>query len=269
MIRKILFFGDCIGKPGRRALSKALVSFREQYSPDLVIVNVENLAHGKGVTPPTLAELTAMGVDVFTSGNHVFDKGVLSEECFRLYPNLIRPSNYQEAYPGVGFVRFEKDGTKYLVLNLNGKVFFETQFSGGINNPFYALDSLLDKHSDGADIILLDLHAEATSEKQAMGFYADGRISAFFGTHTHVPTADFRILPLGTGYITDAGMCGPLNSVIGVKIENSLKMFLEQGKFVMEPAEESLNVVNGVYVEVEGLRCRKIERVSKIVEINI
>lgn len=258
---KILFFGDIVGKPGRRALAQVLPSLREQHQPDLIIANVENLAHGKGVTEGTVKELVDSGVDVFTSGNHVFDKGDLSKQCFETFPQLIRPYNYDNSWPGRGFYRFAKNGQHFLIVNLGGRVFFEKQFRGEISNPFLALDQILQNETQKGDIILVDFHAEATSEKVAMGWYADGRVAALFGTHTHVPTADAKILPQGTAYVTDAGMTGPMNSVIGVKIENSLNMFLEKTKFKMEPEEQGAAMVNALIVEVEGGKSVKIDRI--------
>jgi metallophosphoesterase (TIGR00282 family) len=238
---------------------------KDEYKPDLVIANVENLAHGKGVTIPTLRELSDLGVEVFTSGNHVFDKVPQSEQAFSEFPNLIRPTNYAEQYPGVGFYRFSKNGQHYLIINLNGGVFFEKQFRGTIQNPFFALDSLLTQESQKDDIILVDFHAEATSEKVAMGWYADGRVAGVFGTHTHIPTADARILPQGTGYVTDAGMTGPANSVIGAKTQNALATFLEQDRFRMEPEEEGPAVVNAVFLETENTKAIKIEKIQRYI----
>jgi 2',3'-cyclic-nucleotide 2'-phosphodiesterase len=255
---KVLFFGDIMGKPGRQALAQVLPLWREKYQPDLVIANVENLAHGKGVTAGTLAELTNSGVDVFTSGNHVFDKGELSTECFAKYPNLIRPYNYDDSWPGPGFFRIAKNNQRYLIVNLGGRVFFEKQFRGEISNPFFALDQVLQNESQKDDIIIVDFHAEATSEKIALGWYADGRVAAVLGTHTHVPTADARILPKGTAYVTDVGMTGPLNSVIGVKTENSLNMFLDKGKFKMEPEEEGPVMANAVLIDSSGKTIDKL-----------
>ncbi len=246
---KILFIGDVVGKPGRQALAQVLPMWKEQYQPDAVIVNVENLAHGKGVTPATLAEVDALGVDAMTSGNHIYKKPQFAEECFGKYHKLIRPANFAGANPGFGHYRFSKAGQQYLVINLNGQVFMENQFSGSLENPFLAIDKILEQEAQKNDIILVDLHAEATSEKVAFGWYVDGRVAAVFGTHTHVPTADARVLPKGTAYITDAGMTGSLNSVIGVKTENVLKKFLDQGKFVNELEEAGPLQVNGVLVE--------------------
>jgi 2',3'-cyclic-nucleotide 2'-phosphodiesterase len=263
---KILFFGDIMGKPGRHALAQILPSLKEELKPDLIIANVENLAHGKGVTPGTMAELVDAGVDVFTSGNHVFDKGQQSIECFEKYPTLIRPHNYVGDYPGVGFARVARAGQHYLIINLGGQVFFEKQFRGEIKNPFFVLDELLQQESQKDDIIIVDLHAEATSEKVAMGWYAEGRVSAVLGTHQHVATADYRVLPKGTAYVTDVGMTGPQNSVIGVKIENSLNTFLEKSKFKLEPEEEGPVMVNAVLIKTEGQKATSITKIYK--EIN-
>ncbi len=297
---KILFIGDVVGKPGRKALAQILPMWKEKYKPDVVIVNVENLAHGKGVTPSTLAEIDSLGVDCFTSGNHIFKKNGLSNECFEKYNKLIRPANFPQELPGHGFYRFsktihphltsplkgeEKDsGTspqvplprgeglgegggsqQFLVINLNGQVFMEKQFDGAIDNPFLTIDRLLSSESQKGDIIFVDFHAEATSEKIAMGYYLDGRVTVLVGTHTHVPTADARILSGGTGYITDVGMVGTLNSVIGVKKENVLRKFLNpEEKFVNELEETGVMQVNGVLIEVgDDGKAVKIEKLYR------
>ncbi len=268
----ILFFGDIMGKPGRRALARVLPALREEHAPDLVIANVENLAHGKGVTAKTLQELVDAGVDVFTSGNHVFDKADQAAECFAKFPQLIRPANYVGDYPGSGYYRITKNSQSYLIINLGGQVFFEKQFDGAITNPFFKLDELLSQEAQKGDIIVVDFHAEATSEKIAMGWHADGRIAAMLGTHTHVATADARILPQGTAFVTDVGMTGSLTSVIGVKIENALNTFLEKSKFKMDVAEDGPVMVNAMLVEIDNSeidhsKASKIEKIYK--EINI
>lgn len=264
---KILFFGDIIGKLGRQALVRILPSLKEEFQPDLITANVENLAHGKGVTPGTMAELQDAGVDVFTSGNHVFAKMDQAVECFDRYETLIRPANYGDDYPGPGFCRITKNGHRFLIINLGGKLFFENQFRGEIANPFFTLDTVLEQESQKDDIILVDFHAEGTSEKNAMSWHADGRIAALIGTHTHIPTADSRVLPKGTAYQTDAGMTGPMDSVIGVKIENSLGLFLERDKFRMEPAEQGPLIVNAVLITIDstadGARATAIERIRR------
>lgn len=257
---KIIFFGDIVGKPGRRALAQVLPMWRQEYQPDVVIANVENLAHGKGITEKTLAELDALGFDVYTSGNHVFDKPEQALLGFSSHHNLIRPANYENTYPGSGAYRFQKNGQWYTVINLGGQVFFEKQFQGEIANPFFTVDNILATTSQKGDIILVDFHAEATSEKRAMGYYLDGKVAAVVGTHTHVPTADEQILPSGTAYVTDVGMTGPKDSVIGVKIDNALNMFLEKDRFRMEVEEESSAVVHAVLIETKGPEALTIQR---------
>lgn len=281
---KILFIGDVVGKPGRKILREVLPEWKEKYQPDVVIVNVENLAHGKGVTPATLAEIDDLGIDCFTGGNHIFNKHQ-TDECFEKYDKLIRPANFAGALPGHGYYRFSKtlnphpvptgrdhllpspyvkasgdkegEGAKidqqFLVINLNGQVFMDKQFDGTIENPFLALDSILLEQGQKGDIIIVDFHAEATSEKISMGYYADGRISGLFGTHTHVATADARVLPGGTAYATDAGMTGARDGVLGVIKENALKKFLDpSAKFVNEVEEKGVLQINGVLIELES-----------------
>ncbi len=281
---KILFIGDIVGKGGRKILREVLPQWREKYQPDVVIANVENLAHGKGVTPSTLAEIDQLGIDCYTSGNHIFNKGDLSEECFEKYDKLIRPANFPSGLPGHGYYRFFKQihppltpplqggetagitgvvpspsggglgrGDEYqqfLIINLNGQIFMENQFEGSIDNPFLTIDKLILDQSQKGDIIIVDLHAEATSEKIAFGYYVDGRVTAVLGTHTHVPTVDNRVLPNGTAYLTDVGMTGALNGVIGVKKENVLEKFLHpEGKFKNEVEEEGVLQINGALIE--------------------
>ncbi len=248
---RILFIGDVVGKPGRRALKEVLPVWQEEYKPDATIVNVENLAHGKGVTEATMASIETLGIDCYTSGNHIFDKQDYSKSCFDKYPNLIRPANYPVGLPGYGYYRFSKNDQQFLVINLNGTIFFDKLFDGKVGNPFLAIEDILTQQSQKGDIIIIDFHGEATSEKVAFGHHIDGRVTAFLGTHTHVPTADSRILPKGTAYITDVGMTGPVNSVIGVKIGNVLPKFLDPSvKFRNEPEEDGPGMVNGVVVDV-------------------
>ena len=228
---KILFFGDVVGKPGRKAVAEILPRLKQKYAPDLIIANVENLAHGKGVTLQTVGELLEAGIDFFTSGNHVFDKPEGADEVFKKYSDrIIRPANFvsQTKLPGDGYkVIATKSGTPVLVINLNGQVFMENQFDlGTISNPFEKLNAILEEAGKDIKIKILDFHAEATSEKRAMGFWADGRLSAVLGTHTHVASADAQVLRAGTGYLTDLGMVGAAETVIGVSIESVLKRFL-------------------------------------------
>jgi 2',3'-cyclic-nucleotide 2'-phosphodiesterase len=261
-MQKILFIGDIVGKGGRRILREVLPQWREEHKPDAVIVNIENLAHGKGVTPATMAELDELNIDCYTSGNHIFSKGDLTKDCFEKYDKLIRPANYPSNLPGHGYFRFAKNGQQYLVINLSGQVFMEKQFDGAVDNAFLAIDKLIVDQGQKGDIIIVDFHAEATSEKVALGYQVDGKVTAVLGTHTHVPTADARILPNGTAHITDVGMTGSLNGVLGVKKENALKKFLDPStKFKNEPEEEGILQINGVLVEADDSgKAIKIEK---------
>jgi metallophosphoesterase (TIGR00282 family) len=214
---RIAFLGDVVGRPGRRALNLWLSENRK--SLDLVIANGENAAGGFGLTEKITKSLLSYGVDVITGGNHTFDKKDVFDFIDK-YP-ILRPANYPEGTPGRGFVTLTVKGVKVLVVNLLGRVFMEC-----LDNPFRVFDSILEKEE--AEVVIVDFHAEASSEKQAFGFYADGRATAVFGTHTHVQTADLRLLPKGTLYITDAGMCGATNTVIGMEPEEGVSRFLKQ-----------------------------------------
>lgn len=266
---KILFFGDTIGRPGRTALLQELPKLREQYHPDFVIVNVENISHGKGVTVKALDELAPLGIDVYTSGNHAFDKGEFSAEAFKRTPNLIRPSNYGDGVPGKGFVRIEKNGMSLLAINLNAQVFFDHQFAAaGISSPFAEFDTLYAEQRTDGDAVFVDFHAEATSEKRALGFYADGRASLVCGTHTHVATADLQILPKGTGYVSDTGMSGALNSILGVKVKNSLDLFLgNTPRLVFDVEDQGPIMINAVYAEIENGQAVKVEKIYREIQL--
>ena len=218
---RLLFVGDIVGKPGRRALADLLPALREEHRPDWVVVNGENAAGGLGITERIAREfLDELEVDVVTLGNHTYHHR-------DVYPfldrdeRIVRPSNYPKGNPGRGFTIAEKDGTRLAVVNLLGTVFVDAARS-----PFSEIDAVLSELRDEeVDHVLLDFHAEATSEKVAMGWHVDGRVTACVGTHTHVPTSDFRVLPGGTAYISDVGMTGPRGGVIGVKKEIALQRF--------------------------------------------
>jgi len=231
-LARLLFLGDVMGRPGRRALKTYLPSVLALFSPDLLIANVENAAGGAGVSARPLNELKGLGIDVFTSGNHVWD----NREAYPLLeaePFLLRPANYPPGVPGRGVAVHEAAGMKIGVINLQGRVFMRE-----IDCPFHAADREIEAlKNSGARAILVDFHAEATSEKEAMGRYLDGRVTAVIGTHTHVQTADGRVFPGGTAYLSDAGMCGPTGGVIGVKTESVLGRFLNALPFRAEPAE--------------------------------
>ncbi len=215
---KIIFIGDIFGRPGRRALKNLLPKIKETFSPDFVVANGENAAHGAGITPKVAEEIFSSGVDVITGGNHSFDKRVIWDEWDK-FPFLLRPLNFPEQVPGKGFAVSEKNGFTLGVINLQGRVSLPPT-----NSPFETLDKII-KEID-ADAVLVDFHGEATSEKIAFGYYANGKVSAVLGTHTHIQTNDARILDKGTAYITDVGMCGTIDSVIGLDRDVALRRFL-------------------------------------------
>lgn len=216
----ILCIGDIVGRPGRDYLKKNLSAIKKEYNIDFVIANGENSAGGVGITKSTYDELISMGIDVITLGNHTWSKKEIIE-FINTTDKLIRPANYPENNPGRGYTIATFGNKKIAVINLCGRVYMET-----IECPFRTMDNILQEIKDKADIIIVDFHAEATSEKQAMGWYLDGKATAVFGTHTHVQTSDERILPDGTGYITDLGMTGPRNSILGVEKDIIISKFL-------------------------------------------
>jgi metallophosphoesterase (TIGR00282 family) len=254
----ILLIGDVVGKPGRRAVAALLPGLRAELALDLVIANGENAAGGFGLTEATAGELFAAGVDVITSGNHIWDQKeiipALDQETA-----VLRPLNYPPKAPGRG-VLTQKGVT---VINLQGRTFMPDT-----DDPFRAADAALAALPAGA-VVVVDMHAEATSEKVAMGRYLDGRVAAVIGTHTHVPTADARILPGGTAYVTDAGMCGPSESVIGNEIDAVLERFLTGLPVRLPVAEKSPAVqFNAVLVEIDEAtrRARAVRRVDREIE---
>ena len=222
---KILFIGDIFGRPGRRIVKEKLPALVEEYGPEMVVANAENAAAGFGITPPLAEELLGLGIDVLTSGNHIWDKKeILPYLAQPGNGRLLRPANYPGASPGRGvYVGETISHLPYAVLNLQGRVFLPS-----LDCPFRTADALLERIPSEVKLRIVDMHAEATSEKEAMGWYLDGRVTAVLGTHTHVPTADERVLPHGTAYITDLGMTGPYDSVIGVEKEAVIQKFLSQ-----------------------------------------
>lgn len=253
---KLLFVGDVIGKPGRRALQNLLPRLVDHHRADYVVVNVENSAGGFGVTPDVLAEIAALPIDVYTTGNHVWDKkeGV---EILDRERRLLRPHNYPEGNPGRGLhVGETAAGIPVAVINLEGRVFMHN-----LDSPFLVADRLLKDLDPQVKVVFIDFHAEATSEKQALGFYLDGRVSAVVGTHTHVPTADERVLPKGTALLTDVGMTGPYESVIGMRVDKVLKRFLLQTPASFEVAKRDVRLA-GVVIDIDEQtgKARGIER---------
>jgi len=254
---KILFIGDIVGRPGRQLVRDALPRLVDQHTIDLVIANAENAAAGFGLTPDVVAELFGTGVDVMTTGNHVWDKrdGLV---CLEQEPALLRPANYPPGAPGHGVGVYETaGGLPVAVVNLQGRVFM-----GELDCPFRKADEILDHLGPEQKIIFVDFHAEATSEKGALGAYLDGRVSAVVGTHTHVQTADERVLPGGTAFISDVGMTGARDSVIGIRKELSVQRFMTQMPVRYEIAKND-PMLCAVVIDVDEATgvARQIERV--------
>jgi metallophosphoesterase (TIGR00282 family) len=226
---RVLFVADVVGRPGREALAALLPVLKDEYEPHLTIVNGENAAGGFGITAKTAAEIRASGADLITTGNHVWDQKQFVEEISEL-DDVLRPHNFPAGVPGTGARVIEADGEEVLVINLQGRLFMPD-----LDDPFRVVDEVL-AANPGPRIVFCDMHAEATSEKQAMGWHLEGRASAVVGTHTHVPTADQRVLPGGTAYVTDVGMVGPRDSVIGVDKQAALKRFLTGMPYRFETA---------------------------------
>ncbi|GFO70586.1 2',3'-cyclic-nucleotide 2'-phosphodiesterase [Geomonas limicola] len=255
---KLLFIGDIIGKPGREALSRELHRIVDRHYVDLVIANGENAAGGFGLTQETAQDLFKCGIQVLTSGNHIWDKKDALDYIKR-EERIVRPANYPEGTPGRGAtIVSTPGGVKVGILNLEGRVFMNN-----LECPFRCADREIAKLKEETPIVFVDFHAEATSEKVALGWYLDGRVSAVVGTHTHVQTADERILTAGTAYLTDAGMTGSFDSVIGVRKEDAIEKFVTQRPAKFEVAKKDIRV-NGVVIEVDektGLAL-KIERIN-------
>jgi metallophosphoesterase (TIGR00282 family) len=235
---RVLFLGDVVGSPGRRGLREALPGLRGEHSPDLVIVNGENSAGGMGITERTANDLFAAGVDVITTGNHVYRHREAYEFLDRA-DRVVRPANYPQGNPGHGHTVVEAGGMRIGVVNLSGAVGLRVARS-----PFDAVDAILERLE--ADAVVVDFHAEVSSEKVAMGWHLDGRVAAVFGTHTHVPTADGRVLPQGTAFVSDVGMTGSRTSVLGVKPEQVLTSLITQMPTRFETATEDVWVMGAV-----------------------
>lgn len=251
---RILFIGDIFGQPGRRIVREALPQLREQLRPDLVLANAENAAAGFGITPALVEELLDLDIAVLTSGNHIWDKKEIYP-YFREQVNgrLLRPANYPGDSPGHGlFMGKTADGTGYAILNLQGRIFMTP-----LDCPFRKADELLRSIPHDMKVRIVDMHAEATSEKQAMGWYLDGRVSAVLGTHTHVPTADEVVLPQGTAYLTDLGMTGPYDSVIGMDRETVVRKFLDQLPARFEVGKGDVRLC-GAFLEIDATSGRAV-----------
>jgi len=256
---KILFIGDIVGSPGREAINKLLPALKTEHSLDFVIANAENASGGSGITRKVAEDLFASGVDVLTSGDHIWKK----QEIFELIKEeerILRPINYPDGAPGRGSGIFKTaKGLKVGVINVNGRVFMDA-----LNCPFKTAASAQEALYKETKIIIVDIHAEATSEKVALGWFLDGKVSAVIGTHTHIQTADERILPQGTAFLTDAGMTGPYESVIGRKIENVLERFITAIPVRFEVASEDIKLCGAILdIDDSSGRSLSITRVAK------
>ena len=265
---KILFFGDIFGKIGRQAIKKVLPDFKKKYKPNLILANAENLAHGRGVTIATIEEMEEAGIEFFTSGNHVWDKQAAPEILDKKNSPLIRPANYLQDKPGQGEKLLKIGQNNLLVVNLIGRVFFKEQAE--FTCPFIKAQQIIDSYQDkNLAGILIDFHAEATSEKRALGFYLNGKVSAVICSHTHVQTADEQILNKGTAYITDLGMTGPKDSVIGLDKKTIINNFIDQTTKSAAVPESGFCQINAVYLEIDPQtqKAIKIERINSEIEI--
>jgi 2',3'-cyclic-nucleotide 2'-phosphodiesterase len=255
---KVLFIGDIVGSPGRKIVHDRLADILTQRSIDLCIANGENSASGFGITPRLAEEIFACGVEVITGGNHIWDRKEILD-FFPHEPRLIRPANFPNGSPGKGYyVGQAKNGVNYAVVNLQGRTFMTP-----LEDPFRTAERELAAIPSNVKVIVVDMHAEATSEKQAMGWFLDGKVSAVLGTHTHVATADNHVLPGGTAYITDVGMTGPHDSVIGMEKKPIVQRFLDSlpAKFSVAEGDVQMNTVQ-IEVEESTGRARAIDRVN-------
>jgi metallophosphoesterase (TIGR00282 family) len=254
---RILFVADVVGQPGREAVKTILPGLKKELGADVTILNGENAAGGFGLTAKLVSELRAAGADIITTGNHVYAQKDFVNELPAL-DNVIRPANYPPAAPGKGWTVFQANGHDVLVINLIGRIFLDP-----LDDPFRAADAILAANPQ-AKIVFCDMHAEATSEKTAMGWYLDGRASAVVGTHTHIPTADARVLPGGTAYVTDVGMVGPRDGCIGMDKDVVLQRFLTgvPNRFVVASGIVTFNAVL-VTINASTGRATSIQRVDR------
>lgn len=255
----ILFIGDIDGREARAAVRKRLPELIKKHDVDLTIANIENASHGAGITLEHYDQLKKAGVDVFTSGNHIWSKQEIIPKLDDKSEPILRPANYPKSVSGKGIFKTQVGSTKVAVINLMGRVFIKED----LDDPFTVVDSLLADCKD--HFVFIDFHAEATSEKRALGFYLDGRVGAVIGTHTHVPTADAQILPKGTAYLTDAGYVGPLQSILGVNKDIIIKQFLTQVPQMFETSEEPEIELNGALITATGLAVSSIIQIREII----
>ncbi|MGC9048955.1 MAG: TIGR00282 family metallophosphoesterase [Patescibacteria group bacterium] len=283
---KVLFFGDIVGRIGRQAIIKILPGLKKEFKPDLVLANAENIAHGKGVTVDTLKELMNAGINYFTSGNHFWSKKEEVEKVLTQSLPIIRPANYSDKFSGMGYIILDigvnqrlprldrrvkagsnrRESASILLINLIGRVFTKIE-DFEVSCPFKKVDEILNKFPE-IKIKIIDFHAEATSEKTALGYYLDGRVSLVVGTHTHVQTADEQILANGTAYLSDLGMVGAKDSIIGIEKQPIIDHFLSDKLYEpveMEIPKKGIAIINGIFVEIDEKtgKATKIERIKR------
>lgn len=254
---RILMIGDVVGRPGRQAIKSILPGLKQEYNMDFVVANAENAAGGRGLTLETAKELLSAGVDVLSSGNHIWEYKEIIPYLDSELP-LLRPLNFPPRVPGKGYIILNQ----VMVVNLVGRTFM-----GNFDCPFRAIDRLLEVLKEKPAIIIVDFHAEATSEKVAMGWYLDGRVSAVMGTHTHIGTIDARILPKGTAYVTDVGMTGPMDSVIGIEVEAAIERFLTYIPNRL-PVGKGRVIFNAILLEIDDAsgKATNIQRIERKIE---
>ena len=254
---KILFIGDVVGSPGRNMLTEYLPKLKEKYRPQITIVNGENAAAGKGITEKIYKQFLNLGIQTITMGNHTWNKREIIDFIDDA-PYLIRPANFPQNNPGKGIVYIKSNEYEIAVINLQGRVFLDPH-----DDPFTKADELIAEARKRTNLIFIDFHAEVTSEKQAFGWYVDGRVSAVIGTHTHTQTADERILPNGTAYLTDAGMTGPYDSILGVEKESIINRFLTNMPTRFEVDKQGRNQLNGCIIDIDVAtgKAKSIDRI--------
>ncbi len=260
---KILMIGDVVAKLGRRAVAEALPEIIKKEKVDLVIANIENLSHGKGATIERVEEMRGYGVDIFTSGNHIWFKPEFSE-TLDSDPTVVRPANYPSDSPGFGFTIAKVKDKKVLIINLLGRQWIDQP----VDEPFRTVEAILNDQveKEKPDFIVVDFHAEATSEKNAMAWFLDGKVTAVCGTHTHIPTADTWILPGGTAFVTDLGMCGAQNSVLGVTPEIIIRKQKDTEPVKFEWVETGPKLFRSVLIETgTKLKAKSIKRIDQII----
>lgn len=261
---KVLVFGDIFGKPGREAVAKIIPEWRKEFSPDLILGNGENLSHGKGISETTIGEMRDAGINVITGGNHSLEGKNASELLNDEKLPLTRPANFIPSHPGRGFLRHKAGNVEVLIINAIATAHMRHHY----DSPFTAIENILKQNdeTDQTKIIIVDWHAETTSEKRALGFWLDGRVSLVYGTHTHIPTADEQILPQGTAFISDIGMTGAYHSIIGEDVDRRVAILVRQEAVKPDVAAAPPYEINAILVDIDEVsgKSREIRRLRAI-----